>query len=342
MKRLSLLVVLLVFTVSSLAGANPIVIKFGCTQPADFELSPTYSAIYRFKDYVEASSDGRVQVDLIMGGALGSERENLESVRMNSMQMTLISDGTIPGFFRPMEVMSIPYLFSSETVAWEVLDGRFGQEMAEAMAEQIGVRILAWAENGFRNFTNSKRPIRSPQDMKGLKIRTMENPAHITMVKALGADPTPIPWLELYGALQLGVVDGQENPLSLIYQSKFWEVQEYLTLDGHLYGPHLLLINEEFFKGLPEDIRLMILQAAEIHKVIHRGQQQALQARSSEVLRNAGMKIYRPTPSELMEFRNITQKPVLEYLRTRIDQYWIDLLLNEVKAVEEAQASSAK
>ena len=153
--------------------------------------------------------------------------------------MCMVS-GAIAGYFKPAMVLDIPYLFSSAPVAWKVLDGKFGDELAAALLDKTGMRVLAYGETGFRNFTNSKRPIKSPEDLKGLKIRVMETPLYITLVKALGAAPTPIAWTETYTSLQQGVVDGQENPVSVIIQAKFAEVQKYLTLDGHTYGADFL------------------------------------------------------------------------------------------------------
>ena len=229
-------------------------------------------------------------------------------------------------------ITDIPYLFPSATVAWKVLDGPFGDKLSDLLLKKLRVRNLAFAEVGFRNFTNSKKEIRTPADMKGLKIRVMETPLFVNMVKGLGASPTPIAWPEVYSALQTGVVDGQENPVGVILVAKFAEVQKYLTLDGHVYGVDWFVINEDFFQSLPPDLQAIVIDSAKISSTVGRGLQQLNSTVGVGELAKKGMKVYVPTPEEKAQFKKLTQAPVIEWLKTKVDS----------KLIEEALMASEK
>jgi tripartite ATP-independent transporter DctP family solute receptor len=219
------------------------------------------------------------------------------------------------------------------------MDGWFGKEMAEDCLKKTGMRVLAWGETGFRNFTNSSRPIKSPADMKGLKLRVMESPVYVNMVKALGAAPTPITWAETYTALQQKVVDGQENPVAVIVFAKLYEVQKYMILDGHSYGIDFLLINDKFYQSLPKETQLIVKSAAINAGLCGRGVQQVNSAVGLAQLKEKGMEIYSPNPKERAMFRDAAQKPVIEYIEKQIGKTWIDKLL---KAVKEAETELAR
>ncbi len=293
-----------------------------------------HRAVSVFKKVVEQKTAGKVKVEIYPANQLGKEREQFEGVKLGTIEMCMIADGPIAGFFPEIMVIGIPYLYSNEAVAWRSLDSSFGRNLFEEMRKKTGVRTLGIGENGFRNFTNRVRPIRTPYDLKGLKIRTMENPAHMAMVKALGASPTPIAWGEVYMALQQGVVDGQENPVSVIQVAKFYEVQKYLTLDGHVYSILPILINEKFFSSLSPDVQKIITDSAKIMVTISRGQNVYLVANGVKSLQDKGMEVYAPTEKELQMFRDRSQKPVIEFLETKVDKKWIDLALKSAKASE--------
>ena len=161
-----------------------------------------------FKEQVENGTGGEVKVQILGANAAGAEREQLQKAQTGINQMTINSEILMPSFFKPAQVLGIPYLFRTEAVAWDVLDGEFGKEFNDAWREATGLRILGVMNAGFRSFFNDKKVVTVPADLKGLKIRTGENQAHIEMVRALGGNPVPIAWSELYTALQQGVVDG--------------------------------------------------------------------------------------------------------------------------------------
>jgi TRAP-type transport system periplasmic protein len=316
------------------AQSAPIEIKLAHVGATDPYITPGHAVAVAFKNIVEAETGGNVVVNVYPAGQLGGERENVESTKIGNIQMTIVS-AAIVGYYKEAQVLDTPYLFSSAPIAWKVLDGWFGKELAEDCLKKTGLRVLGYGEVGFRNFTNSERPIKSPGDMKGLKIRVMESPIYINMVKALGAQPTPIAAPELYTALQQKVVNGQENPVVVINYMKLYEVQKYVTLDGHSYGTHFVLINDEFFRKLPAETQNIIKKAGFIAGYVGRGSQQLNNGLGLSTLKEKGMEIYSPTPKEQAMFRETAQKPVLEYLEKQVGKTWIDKLL---KAVKEAEA----
>jgi len=327
----------LMFVVVS-AKAAPIEIKLGHVDPADVCISKKGAAGATFKGLVEGGSGGSVVVKVFPASQLGNERELIEGVKIGTIQMAFVS-GAIAGFYKPAQVLDIPYLFASGPVAWKVMDGWFGSQMAYDVLKQTGMRVLAYGETGFRNFTNSARPIKSPADMKGMKIRVMETPVYVNMVKALGAAPTPIAWSEVYTALQQKVVDGQENPVATIVQAKLYEVQKYMILDGHSYGCDFFLINEKFYQSLPKDTQELLKTSAYTSAVVGRGVQHLNSATGVSLCQEKGMQVYGPTPAELAQFKAATQKPVRDYVASQVGTEWIDKLM---KAVGEAEAALAK
>lgn len=327
----------LMFVVVS-AQAAPIEIKLGHVDPADVCISKKGAAGATFKGLVEGGSGGDVVVKVFPASQLGNERELIEGTKIGTIQMAFVS-GAIAGFYKPAQVLDIPYLFASGPVAWKVMDGWFGDQMAYDILKQTGMRVLAYGETGFRNFTNSKAPIKSPADMKGLKIRVMETPVYVNMVKALGAAPTPIAWSEVYTALQQKVVDGQENPVATIMQAKLYEVQKYLTLDGHSYGVDFFLINEKFYQGLPKETQELLKTAAVTSALVGRGVQTLNSATGISELQAKGMQVYAPTAAERAQFKAATQKPVRDYVASQVGTEWIDKLM---KAIGEAETALAR
>ncbi len=214
-----------------------------------------------FKNLVEQRSKGEIKVNIFPQAQLGSEREEIEGVRMGTIEMAVVAaGGALPGWVPELQVLGIPYLFQNRKQAYAVLDGPIGEELS-GLIQKKGFYNLGFWEVGFRNFTNNTRPIKTPADMKGLKIRVQESKIWLEFIKSLGAIPTPIPFGELYSALQQGVVDGQENPVATIKSMKFYEVQKYLTLDGHTYEPAAVLVNPKWFDSLSQDQQKIIRQA---------------------------------------------------------------------------------
>ncbi|HEY6135005.1 MAG TPA: TRAP transporter substrate-binding protein [Rubrivivax sp.] len=216
-----------------------------------------------FAREVERRTNGRYKVQTFYSGSLGGERESIEAVQLGTQELTLTSTGPVPNFVPAARILDIPFLFRDKAHAHAVLDGPIGQEMLKEF-EPKGFKALGWAENGVRHMTNSKRAVNAPDDLKGLKMRTMENPVHVAAYKGFGIITTPMAFPEVFTALQQGTVDGQENPLSVIMAAKFDQVQKHLSLTGHVYSPAIWLMNKAAFDKLtPADQKAFIEAAAE-------------------------------------------------------------------------------
>ncbi|MBU6484366.1 MAG: TRAP transporter substrate-binding protein [Betaproteobacteria bacterium] len=224
-------------------------------------------AVDTFAREVETGTGGRYRIQNSYSAALGDERGSIEGLQLGTLDLTMTSTGPVPNFVPEVAIFDIPFLFRDYAQARAVLDGPIGQEMLKQF-EPKGIEALAWGENGFRNMTNNKRPIRTPADLEGLKMRTMENPIHIEAYRALGILPTPMAFTEVFTALQQGTVDGQENPLSVILSAKLYQVQKYLTLTGHVYSPALILMSKARWDELsPADKQVFLAAAREAVKV---------------------------------------------------------------------------
>jgi tripartite ATP-independent transporter DctP family solute receptor len=237
------------------------------------------------------------------------------------------------------DVLNIPYTFASAPIAWDVLDGPFGKALAEHCLQKTGLRTLAYGETGFRDFTNNVREIRTPADMKGLKFRVQPIPLYVEMVKGLGGEPTPIAWSELPNALATGVVDGQENPVGVIYNNKLHKLQKYLVLDGHVYGADFIIINDEFFQMLSPKDQAVVTKAARIAGVMGRAIQEFNTAEGVTKVAAEGMQVYSPTADELAQFKKLAQPAVKKWLAGELgdDAVWIDKLDKAVMQASQNQ-----
>lgn len=234
MKRIVILVVLLLVGLTAVAGQAAMTIKLGVvTKPG----SAQNIAAAKFKELVEQRSQGAITVKIYDSASIGNETEILQQIQMNTVQMGIITSGPFDTFDPIVRVIDYPFLFKDNAQADAILDGPIGQEILTAL-EASGFKGLCYSENGFRHLTNSRRPVKGPDDVKGLKIRVMASAMHKTIWQTLGANPTPMPW-PVYTELEQRVIDGQENPLWLMVEYKLWEVQKYLTLSRHVYSPHI-------------------------------------------------------------------------------------------------------
>ncbi len=243
-----------------------------------------------FAAEVEKRTAGRYKVQTFYSGALGGERESIESVQLGTQELTFTSTGPIPNFVPEARILDIPFLFSGKPHAHAVLDGPIGQEMLTKF-DSKGFKALAWAENGVRHMTNSKRAVNSPDDLKGLKMRTMENPVHVAAYKGFGIVPTPMAFPEVFTALQQGTVDGQENPLSVIMAAKFDQVQKHLSLTGHVYSPAIFLMNKAAFDKLSAADKTAFLESAKVAAKANRERVAQDDAKGVAELRSKGMNV---------------------------------------------------
>ena len=240
---------------------KPIVLRFNTVNRS--EGGPGSAAQMSFKKELEKLTDGRAKVEFYYGWTLARSTEavvgGLQTGSFELSDWNLASFAEYSKAFLPLDVF---YLLPSKAVAYEVVRGEVGRMMADRFKRETGIRVVMITDLGFRHITNSKRPITSPDDLKGLKIRTQSNPLHLEGFKAFGASPTPMAFAELFTALQQGVVDGQENPIFMTYIMKLYKVQKYLSLTGHLFSAGAFVMSEEFYKSLPGDIRAAIDKAA--------------------------------------------------------------------------------
>ena len=320
----------------SSASAADLTLTIGHVDPQDWTTSKKGAATEVFKNLVEAESGGRIEVNVYPSGQLGGETDLVQSTQEGTLSMAMVS-GAFAKVCKEASVLEIPYLFPSAPVAWEVLDGEFGKALSEHCLKESGLRTLAYGETGFRNFTNSKRPVAEPKDLNGLKIRVQTLPLYVEMVKAMGAEPTPIAWPEVPSALTTGVVDGQENPVSVIEANKFYEFQKYLTLDGHVYGTDFLLINEDLYQSLSDEDRAIIDRAAKVAGTMGRAIQQFNSAKGLKSLAANGMQITTPTPAQMAKFRDIAQPAVINWLKGEVQPEWIERAQMSVKVVSNSK-----
>lgn len=310
-------------------GAQAQTLRIAHVDPDDWTLSKKGAAAHVFKNIVEGETD--LTVEIFPAGALGNEDELVNQVQEGLTQIALVS-GAMSKVCPAASVLDIPYTFASATIAWDVLDGPFGDALADHCLEQTGLRTLAYGETGFRNFTNGTREIRTPADMEGLKFRVQPIPLYIEMVKGLGGEPTPIAWTELPNALSTGVVDGQENPVGVIYANNLHKLQQYMTLDGHVYAADFIVISDEFFQSLDPAEQEVVQKAARVAGTMGRAIQQWGTAEGVNKVQAEGMQVYSPTSEELAMFAEKAQPAVVEYLRGELgdDAVWIDQLQTAV------------
>ena len=239
---------------------------------------------------VEKRTNGRIKIQNFYSGSLGGERESIEAVQLGTQELATTSTGPVPNFVPEARILDVPFLFRDKAHARAVLDGPIGQELLTKF-ESKGFKALAWGENGVRHMTNSKRPVTAPEALKGLKMRTMENPVHVAAYKSLGIVTTPMAFPEVFTALQQGTVDGQENPLSVIMAANFDQVQKHLTLTGHVYSPVVILMNTGAFDKLSAADKQIFLDAAKEAVKANRARVDKDDANGVAELRRKGMNI---------------------------------------------------
>jgi len=268
-----------------------------------------------FKQDVEAGTKGSIKVDLVYAGALGNPNDRLSQVRRGTIQMTDAADGNYASIYPDIQVLSLPYLFRSEQVAWKVLDGDFGRKMAEGIRVKTGIRVFGfWESGGFKHFSSNK-PLRGIDDFSVQKLRAM-GPAAVKTAEALGASASPIAFNELYTSLKTGVVDGQDNSISIFRLIKLNEVQKNLMLSGHTYGIGLLAINDAFYVKLTAAERAAIDSAATKALAYNRQVSRNSEREAISFLKSSGVNVVEVDAATRQALARKIQKPVTEWLQT--------------------------
>ncbi|WP_416798128.1 DctP family TRAP transporter solute-binding subunit [Ciceribacter azotifigens] len=333
LRKLALLTSALVSLGVMPAMASPKILKYEHFQPARDD-QPMHAGASKFKACVEKATSGSIEVQIFPAGQLGNATNALEGLKFGTIEMVVSHDGGISSVYRPFDLFAMPYLFPDHATAYKVLDGKFGKDFADEMLKQTGIRLLAYADNGIRHFTNSKHPVKTPDDMKGLKIRVQPAPVFLSLVQALGASPSAIDWGELPAALSQGTVDGQENGVTNIMAASLYQSQKYATLDGHVYSLHAYLISDTFYQSLTDAERKAVDDCVIPARDIHRDMTRAQDLAAKKVLTDAGMEVYVPTRDEIEKFREATQPAVAEQLKKSVGEKWVNGLLQAVKDAE--------
>ncbi|WP_048646858.1 TRAP transporter substrate-binding protein [Nitratireductor soli] len=317
----------------AVSGAMAQEIRIGVALPKSDRPDDFINGMYeRFEQEVEANSD--MTVEISYGGALGAPNERLNQMRRGVIQMSDSADGNYATIFPDIQILNLPYLFANDGEVWTLLDGPVGDELAEDMRAKTGIRVLGWWTSGSFKQYSANKPIRTPDDMKGLKMRVL-GPLATIPVEALGASPAPISFAELYTALRTGVVDGQDNAAPVFVLVKLYEVQKHLSLTSHSFALGAFGINDAFYSGLDADKKKVIDEAAA--KAIAFNREASLNALAS-ALKTAGdngTEVIDLDQAARDAFKAIAQPPAIEWLKENVDTpERVDAI---VKAVEEAR-----
>jgi len=291
-----------------------------------------------FKSLVEAGTNGSVNVVIFPDGQLGKDNEVLQQVKSGVVQSAISSVGGIASVYPMIGVLDMPFAYSNIAVTYDVFDGPFGKSLAADITKKTGIEVLGFGDSGgFFAFSNSKHPIKTPEDMKGLKIRTMGLESHKAVVSSMGGQPVAINWAEVYTSLQTGVADGQMNPIPIIKFAKFDEVQKYLTLTNHLFTPYVWVMNKTFLDGLTPQEKEVVKAAARSAIIACRGINRIIEASDRGLPALAQkMQIYTPTKEEIAKFRALAQPAVKEQISKSYGKEGEAMLKEFLAAVDKA------
>ncbi|MBG9390171.1 TRAP transporter substrate-binding protein [Caenimonas aquaedulcis] len=290
---------------------------------------PIVLGMERFAQLVETKSGGKMKVNVFPAGALGSDQANVSALQGGTLEMASMNSGIFASLVKDFEIYDFPFLFGNPREADAVVDGPFGQGLHKRLEEK-GVVGLAYYELGFRQLTNGKRPVNKVEDIAGLKLRVIPNPINIDWVTALGANPTPLPFPELYAALEQGAVDGQENPLATIQGAKLNEVQKYLTLTNHQYNPQSVVISKKFWDTLSADEKKVLQDAATESAKYQREQSRGAAASILDALKKAGMQVSELPPAEVAKLRE-KMKPVVAKHTAGVGEATVKAVMAEIE-----------
>jgi TRAP-type transport system periplasmic protein len=282
------------------------VLKLGYGAPTT---NPRHAIAEQYAKWVGEQTKGKVNIQLFPAEMLGTDKQMTEAVSMGVQDMVITAQGVLATYEPKLAVVELPFLFKSADKVGKVLDGSVGEDLSKDLPKK-GLRVLAFWENGLRHITNSKRPILKPEDLKGLKIRTPENKMTLSIFKALGANPAPLAFPELYLALSQGVFDGQENPVTNIHAAKFYEVQKFLSITNHKYESCPLVIGEKVWMNLPKNVQKVLKDGAIKFAKEHRALVLKSEVAMLTECEKNGMQVSRP---DLSLFQNATKSVYAEW-----------------------------
>ncbi len=256
---------------------------------------PQVMGMEKFAELVKDKSGGKIEVKLFPGGTLGGDVQTVSALQGGVIEMTVLNAGILANNVKQFGAVDLPFLFDSGAEADKVMDGAFGDSLLKLLPD-TGLVGLGYWELGFRNLTNNRHPVTKLEDIKGLKIRTIQSPIPIELFNTLGANAVPLPYTELYTALETGTVDGQENPAANILNAKFYEVQKYMTLTRHQYNPQIVLVSKKFWDGLNDEEKTVLQAAATEARDYQRKVSREADATALEEIRKTGMEISELSP----------------------------------------------
>jgi tripartite ATP-independent transporter DctP family solute receptor len=292
---------------------------------------PQGQGAQKFADLVAQKSGGKITVKLFPGGTLGGDVQTVSALQGGTVEMTVLNAGILQSQVKEFAVYDFPFLFNNAQEADAVTDGAFGKGLF-AKLEPKGLVGLNYWDLGFRNVTNSKRPINKAEDIAGLKIRVVQSPIYIDLFNALGANATPMPFPEVYPALEQKAIDGQENPATVIRANKFNEVQKYLTLTRHMYNPQALVVSKKFWDKLSADEKALISEAAAQATTFQRGISRTQADVALDDLKKAGMQVNELPAAEVAKLRDKV-KPVIDKQSTVVGADTVKALYAEIAKV---------
>lgn len=302
--------------------------KFGLQNPKGH---PLEQGATKFAEIVAAKSGGKIKVNVFPGGALGGDQQTVSALQGGTVEITALNSGILASQVKDFEVFDFPFMFSNPKEVDAVVDGAFGQKLHARLAEK-GIVGLAYWELGFRNITNSRRPINAVEDIAGLKLRVIPNAINVDWVKALGANPTPMAFPEVYAALESKAIDGQENPLNVILANKFAEVQKYLALTNHQYNPQSLIFSKKVWDQLSADEKKIVQEAAVEASRFQRQVNREAAAGQLDALKKAGMQVSEFSPAELAKLRE-KMKPVIAKHSASVGEATVSALMAELDKI---------
>lgn len=291
---------------------------------------PQVTGMEKFAEIVKEKSGGKIVVNLFPGGALGNDLQTVASLQGGIVEMLVLNAGIMASNIKAFGAVDLPFLFNSGEEADRVMDGPFGKSLSDKLPA-TGLIGLAYWELGFRNVTNDRRPITKLEDIKGLKIRTLQSPIPIALFTALGANAVPMPYTELYPALETHAVDGQENPFSNVLNAKFFEVQKYLTVTRHQYNPQIVLISKPFWDKLTSEEQEILQQAALEARDFQRKTAREADVKALEEIKATGMEVGELPSEELQKLRDAV-KPLVAQFTPDIGEDTVSLLYKELEA----------
>jgi tripartite ATP-independent transporter DctP family solute receptor len=292
---------------------------------------PVVQGMEKFAELVAAKSGGKLKVSLFPGGTLGSDQANVSALQGGTLEMASMNSGIFASQVKEFAVFDFPFLFGNTKEADAVMDSAFGQGLHKKL-EDKGLVGLAYYELGFRNITNSKRPITKLEDLEGLKLRVIPNPINVDWVKALGANPTPLPFPELYAALEQGAVDGQENPFATINSAKLYEVQKHMVLSNHQYNPQSVVISKKFWDKLSPAEQKILAEAATESAKYQREQARAQAASLLDNLKKNGMQVTELSAQDMNRLRD-KMRPVTAKYAVSVGQETVQAAQTEIAKV---------